>query len=89
MQCYIEASTGTKFYSKPEVLRYLGNKDCSPGSSREKDRGGGGHSYSKVCFIPHFIIVGLGPLLFLHISKVQTLEGCLNYPSEIYNLHLK
>ncbi|KAL2902441.1 Methyl-CpG-binding domain-containing protein 13 [Bienertia sinuspersici] len=46
-KCYIDPSTGTKFFSKPEVLRYIGSKKSSAASSRQKDRGNSGHSYSK------------------------------------------
>ncbi|KAL2902449.1 Methyl-CpG-binding domain-containing protein 13 [Bienertia sinuspersici] len=47
-KCYIDPSTGTKFFSKPEVLRYIGSKKSSAASSRQKDRGNSGHSYSKI-----------------------------------------
>lgn len=54
LQCFIDPSTGTKLFSKPEVLRYLGSektKQHNAESSRQKDRGGSEHSSSKVCFI--------------------------------------
>ncbi|KMT12119.1 hypothetical protein BVRB_5g100710 isoform A [Beta vulgaris subsp. vulgaris] len=49
-KCFIDPSTGTKLFSKPEVLRYLGSektKQHNAESSRQKDRGGSEHSSSK------------------------------------------
>ncbi|XP_057520114.1 uncharacterized protein LOC130800538 isoform X2 [Amaranthus tricolor] len=38
-KCFIDPSTEAKFFSKPEVLRYLKSKQRSAGSSRRKNKG--------------------------------------------------
>ncbi|XP_021735859.1 methyl-CpG-binding domain-containing protein 13-like isoform X2 [Chenopodium quinoa] len=46
-KCYIDPSTGSTFYSKPEVLRYLKSKQCIGGTSKQKDKKRSRHSSNK------------------------------------------
>ncbi|XP_057525414.1 uncharacterized protein LOC130804822 isoform X2 [Amaranthus tricolor] len=46
-KCFIDPSSGAKFFSKPEVLRHLKCIAGNAGSSRGKDKGGSRKSSSK------------------------------------------
>ncbi|XP_021754096.1 uncharacterized protein LOC110719454 isoform X2 [Chenopodium quinoa] len=46
-KCYIDPSTGSTFYSKPEVLRYLKRKQRIAGTSKQEDRKRSRHSSNK------------------------------------------
>ena len=61
LQCYIDPATGSKFFSKPEVYRYLESMQINGGSSQQREEGSSKHSSNKVCFtmFQHLAMFGL------------------------------
>lgn len=47
-KCYIDPATGSKFFSKPEVYRYLESMQINVGSSQQREEGSSKHSSNKV-----------------------------------------
>jgi len=50
LQCYIDPATGSKFFSKPEVYRYLKSMQSNGGSSQQREEGSSKRSLNNVCF---------------------------------------
>lgn len=56
LQCYIDPSTGFKFYSKPQVSQYLKSIKPSSHSNEQKKKGFPVQSEKKVCECSHIYI---------------------------------